>query len=47
MKAYGKKSELCKSKVKCHTSDTCKICSNIDWKVLKSRERRKEIKEIS
>lgn len=39
MRAYGKKNNLKHSKVKCHSSDTCAICSNIGWKVSKRRER--------
>lgn len=39
MKPYGKKNE--KSSLSIHSADDCSTCSNVEWKVSKSRERGK------
>ena len=39
MKPYGKKPDFAKGKVQGHTSDTCDVCCNDDWKISKRRER--------
>lgn len=37
MKPYGQKQE--KSNLNIHPADCCSICSNDEWKIVKSRER--------